>query len=77
MLNRCLEQYLRAFVADRSTSWASFLGWAEFHYNTSHHFAIGTSPFQAVYGRPPPTIPAYTRGCTSISAVENMLLTRD
>ena len=50
---------------------------AEFHYKTSHHSAIHTSPFQVVYNRPPPTIPAYARGRTSILAVENMLLTRD
>ncbi|XP_062114580.1 uncharacterized protein LOC133825685 [Humulus lupulus] len=35
------------------------------------------TPFQAVYGRPPPTIPSYIRGATSIQAVENDLLTRD
>ena len=50
VLNRCLEQYLRAFAADKPSSRANFLGWDEYHYNTSHHSAIGTSPFQAVYG---------------------------
>ena len=53
------------------------MGWAEYHYNISHHLAIGISPFQAVYSRPPPSIPAYTRGSTSISAMEDMLLTCD
>ncbi|XP_062099393.1 transposon Ty3-I Gag-Pol polyprotein isoform X1 [Humulus lupulus] len=75
--NRYLEQYLRAFTADNPKQWSKFLSWAEYHYNTSHHSAIGMTPFQAVYGRAPPTIPAYTRGSTTIQAVENDLLSRD
>ena len=77
VLNRCLEQYLRAFAADKRSLWATYLGWAEYHYNTSHHLAIGTSPFEVVYGRPPPSIPAYIRGTSSIPAGEVMLITRD
>ncbi|KAH7542315.1 hypothetical protein FEM48_Zijuj02G0060600 [Ziziphus jujuba var. spinosa] len=50
---------------------------AEYLYNSSHHTAIGMTPFQAVYGRPPTTIPAYVRGSTSVQAVEEGLLTRD
>ena len=37
VLNRCLEQYLTAFTADKNSSWATYLGWAEYHYNTSHY----------------------------------------
>ena len=50
VLNKCLEQYLRAFAANNPSSLANFLGWVESD-NTSHHLAIGTGPFQAVYGR--------------------------
>lgn len=35
------------------------------------------TPFQAVYGRAPPTIPMYVRGATSLQVVEDELLTRD
>ena len=77
VLNSCLEQYLKAFAVYKPSSCANFLGWAEYHYNTSHHYAIGISPFQAIYGRSPPSIPAYTRSSTSISVVEDMLLTCD
>ena len=76
VLNRCLAQYLRAFTADKPSSWATFMCWAEYHYNTSNHYAIGTSPFQAVYGRAHPSIPAYTRGGTSIAVVEDLPYTR-
>ena len=35
------------------------------------------TPFQALYGRLPPTIPGYTKGSTSIQALEDLLLERD
>ncbi|XP_030479163.2 uncharacterized protein LOC115696402 [Cannabis sativa] len=75
--NRYLEQYLRAFTADNPRQWSRFLPWAEYHYNTSYHSSIEMTPFQAVYGRTPPSIPTYTRGTTSIHAVEEDLLSRD
>nr|XP_048331247.1 uncharacterized protein LOC107420205 [Ziziphus jujuba var. spinosa] len=75
--NQYLEQYLRAFTTDNPNQWSQFLGWAEYHYNTSHHSAIGMTPFQAVYGRFPHTIPTYVRGATSVQAVKADLLNRD
>ena len=35
------------------------------------------TPFQALYGRLPPTIPGSTKGSTSIQALEDLLLERD
>ncbi|MCI83702.1 hypothetical protein A2U01_0104978, partial [Trifolium medium] len=35
------------------------------------------TPFQTVYGRPPPTIPHYVRRNSKIQAVDGDLLTRD
>ena len=75
--NRYLEQYLRAFTTENPKQWSKYLQWAEYHYNTSFHSSIQMTPFQAVYGRPPPTIPAYIRGSTTIQAVEEELLSRD
>ena len=77
VLNRYLEQYLRGFAAEHPKHWYSFLGRVEYHYNTSHHSAIGMSPFEALYGRPPPSIPTYIRGSSPIQAVEDTLITRD
>lgn len=54
--NRGLEQYLRAFVADRPDKWTSFLPWAELSLNCFHHDGLGTSPFRALYGRDPPAL---------------------
>lgn len=72
VLNRCLEQYHRAFVVEKPVTWVSYLCWAEYHYNTNYHSAIGMTPFQAVYGRPPPTIPVYMRGSTLLAVVDEL-----
>ena len=72
VLNRYLEQHLRALTNEHPKHWYSFLGWVEYNYNTSHHSAIGMSPFEALY-----SIPTYIRGSSPIQAVEDTLITRD
>jgi hypothetical protein len=77
VINRTLEQYLRAFTQQKPSHWVSLLPWAEFHYNTSFHSGLKMSPFQALFGRKPPSIPLYTRDSTNIPALEEALLDRD
>ena len=43
----------------------------------SFHSSLKMSPFQALYGRTPPTIPCYTRTSSSIQAVDDILTQRD
>jgi hypothetical protein len=43
-------------VFQEPKKWAAWLALAEWWYNTSHHTAIKMSPFQALYGFPPPMI---------------------
>ncbi|WVZ73357.1 hypothetical protein U9M48_021672 [Paspalum notatum var. saurae] len=52
-VNQCLETYLRCFVHACPNKWAEWLATAEFWYNASLQSAIGTSPFEALYGHPP------------------------
>lgn len=56
VVNRCLETYLHCFSSRRPSSWAQWLPWAEFWYNSSFHSSINNSPFFAVYGRSPPKL---------------------
>jgi hypothetical protein len=50
MLNQCLETYLRCLVQSCPHKWAHWLSLAEYWYNTTFHSALGTTPFQALYG---------------------------
>lgn len=49
-LNKCVEMFLRCFVADTPHDWVSMLPWAEFWYNTSYQSAAVMTPFPALYG---------------------------
>ncbi|KAD6454163.1 hypothetical protein E3N88_08869 [Mikania micrantha] len=76
-LNKCLEMYLRCFVTDQPTAWVRLLPWAEYWYNTSYHTAAKMTPFEALYGRPPPTVSRYVRDNTGNAAVAVQLQERD
>jgi len=76
IVNKCLETYLRCFSQDRPTQWSSWLPWAEYWYNTSWHASIKLTPYEAVYGVPPPRLLSYVPGMTQVDAVEEVLRTR-
>jgi len=77
VVNRCVEQYLWCFVHQQPTKWNSLLPWAEFWYNTTYHASTGMTPFQALYGRLPPTIPHYHIGMSLVNEVDQQLASRD
>jgi transposase InsO family protein len=75
VMNRSLEGYLRSVVGDRD--WLRWLSLAEWAYNTSVHTSTKLTPFEAVYGYPPPRLLPYEPGTTSVQAVEDTLKTRE
>ncbi|RVW68729.1 Transposon Tf2-12 polyprotein [Vitis vinifera] len=54
-------------------------GWTngEYWYNTTYHCSTGMTPFQALYGRLPLSIPHYADGLSRVNKVDQSLLTRD
>jgi hypothetical protein len=77
VVNMCVEQYLRCFVHQQPRKWNSFLPRAKFWYNITYHASTGMTPFQALYGRLPPTIPHYHIGMSPVNEVDQQLATRD
>ena len=77
VINRCLEQYLRSFVHQQPRQWFAYLSWTKFWYNTTYHASIGMTPFEALYGRPPPEIPKYQDGTSAVNEVDLMLRSRN
>lgn len=77
VLNRTLEQYLRAFVHNQPSLWGKYLSLAEWCYNTTTHSATGKTPFEITFGCSQPSIPHYVSGSTSLEAVDSILSSRD
>jgi len=77
VINRTLQQYLRAFVHDTPSLWTTTLPWAEWCYNTSVHSGTGFSPFEVMFSRPPSSIPDYIPGQTDLEVVDHWLTSRD
>ena len=55
-VNQCLENYLRCMCFNAPRRWFHYLSLAEWWYNTSYHTSLNMTPFQALYGFPPPMI---------------------
>ena len=77
VMNRVIEQYLRAFVHRKPTTWRRFLVWAEWSYNTSTHSATGMSPYEITFGKKPPHFPRYLAGISKVEAVDTWISNRD
>jgi transposase InsO family protein len=53
ILNRILENYLRAYTSLEQMNWAKLLLSAEYAYNNSRSSSTKTTPFMALYGYHP------------------------
>jgi hypothetical protein len=55
-VNQCLETYLRCMSFEHPRKWHSWLSMAEWWYNSRFHTSLKMTPFQALYGFPPPQV---------------------
>ena len=77
VMNRIVEQYLRAFVHHQPSTWGRFLTWAEWSYNTSVHSATGMTPYEITFGKKPPCFRQYIEGTSKIEAIDEWFIQRD
>lgn len=76
-VNRCLETYLRCFCNEQPTKWSKSIPWAVLWYNTTFHASSKMTPFQVVYGRPPPPLISYGTPKTTNDSAEQLLIDQD
>jgi hypothetical protein len=76
-VNRTITMYLRCITGDRPRAWLEWLPRAEYCYNTSFHSALRATPFQVMYGRPPPPMVPYEPATARTATVDNMLMDRN
>lgn len=77
VVNICLETYLRCFCLESPTDWFLYLAVAEWWYNTTFHSSIQTTPFEALYGQPPPIHLPYVARDSGVEEVDRSLITRE
>ena len=68
VINRCLEGYLRCMTGEKPAEWMLWLPLAEWWYNTNWHSSIGVTPFEVIYGQPPPLHIPYLPGDSRVEA---------
>ncbi|RVW68732.1 Transposon Tf2-2 polyprotein [Vitis vinifera] len=79
VVDRLRVFYHVGYSVEAKFSLPSSDGWTngEYWYNTTYHCSTGMTPFQALYGRLPPSIPHYADGLSRVNEVDQSLLTRD
>ena len=77
VLNRVIEQYLRAFVHEKQGTWGKYLPWVEWSHNSAWSATTGSTPYEITYGRKPLTFPDYLAGTSKNDAVDEFLVDRE
>jgi hypothetical protein len=77
IVNKCIEHYLRCMTGDHPHQWAKWLSLAEWWYNTNYHSATKMTPYEVLYGVPPPIhIPYFPRD-SAVESVDAYLTTKE
>ena len=77
VMNRVIEQYLRAFVHRQPATWGRFLPWVELSHNTSWNAGTGSKPYEITFGRKPFSFLDYITGSSKLDAVDDILKHRE
>ncbi|WVZ51723.1 hypothetical protein U9M48_002838 [Paspalum notatum var. saurae] len=71
VVNKVIAMYPCCVTGDHPWAWLDWLPWAKYCYNTSFHSALRATPFEVVYGQPPPPIPGTARTETANALLRN------
>ncbi|KAL8143389.1 hypothetical protein V2J09_016421 [Rumex salicifolius] len=74
--NKTLETYLRCMTAEAPHTWSRWLPLAEWWYNTTFHSSAKSTPYEIIYGQPPPIHLPYLPGESSSAVVDRNLQKR-
>ncbi|GKD30540.1 reverse transcriptase, partial [Tanacetum coccineum] len=77
VVNRCLEGYLRCMTGEHPREWIKWMSLAELWYNSNFHIATQSTPFEIVYGVPPPIHVIYFGGLSKVEAVDRTLKAKE
>lgn len=77
VVNKTVEMYLRCFSSYRPKEWVQWIPWAAYCYNTNLHSSTKRTPYEIVYGKPPPTLLTYVPSTTQVEAVDMELRSRE
>lgn len=69
--------FLRCLSGNNPKQWTNWLTWIEYVYNTGCQSSIKCTPFNVIYGKPPPSLLNYIRGTTINLDMDIQLRTRD
>jgi hypothetical protein len=75
-VNQCVENYLRCMVSSDPKKWTQWISMAEYWYNTCFHSSLKVTPFEALYGFPPPALGEISALGTTDPDAHNFLATR-
>ncbi|KAJ4780790.1 polyprotein [Rhynchospora pubera] len=75
-VNQCVETYLRSMVFNQQKQWAKWIPLAEYWYNTNFHSSLSITPFKALYGYDPPSLPLGSAPKCTVEAVNVVLRDR-
>ncbi|GKA19368.1 retrotransposable element Tf2, partial [Tanacetum coccineum] len=62
---------------EQPKGWSRWIALAELWYNSNFHSSINTTPFEILYGQPPPLHVPYLRGESEVKVVDRTLKARE
>nr|GEV02422.1 gypsy/Ty3 retroelement polyprotein [Tanacetum cinerariifolium] len=76
VVNKCLEGYLRCMTGEKPKDRVKWLPLAEYWYNANFHSSINNTPYEVVYGQPPPLHIPYVAKDSNVEAMDRTLQAR-